>query len=213
MTRLVFFAIIMLMDKKDNEIKKLKMEIARLKKMVVRDELTGVLNRRGLMKEFECLFHEAQYARHHPGSKRKIDIDNLSIVFLDVDNFKHINDTYGHLIGDRVLKLTAKKLQESIRGLDLLGRIGGEEFVIVFVGASEEDAFKKAEDIRNSIKKICFMPDNCEDLKITFSIGVSSLKKSTAADIMDLIFMADKAMYEAKTNRGKDNTVKYSDIA
>lgn len=199
--------------KKDNEIKKLKAEIARLKKMVVRDELTGCLNRRGLMGEFEALFKEAQYTRHHHGIKRKIDIDNLSVAFVDIDNFKHINDTYGHSIGDRVLKLTAKKLRDSIRGLDLIGRIGGEEFVIVFVGASEDDAFNKAEDIRKVIKKMCFMPDNCEDLKITFSIGVSSLKKSTAADIMDLIFMADKAMYEAKTNRGKDNTVKYSEIA
>ncbi len=197
------------MDEKDNEIKKLKTEIARLKKMVVKDELTGCLNRRGLMGEFEALFKEAQYARHH-GMKRKIDIDNLSVAFVDIDNFKHINDTYGHSIGDRVLKLTAKKLRDSIRGLDLISRIGGEEFVIVFVGASEDDAFKKAEEIRKSIKGICFMPDNCEDL---ISIGVSSLKKSTAFDIMDLIFMADKAMYEAKTNRGKNNTVKYSEIA
>ncbi len=201
------------MDKKDKEIERLKKEIIELKQKIITDELTGVLNRRGFLQKFEALFREAQYARENPERKRKIDIDNISVVFIDVDDFKHINDTYGHDVGDRVLKLTAGKFKENIRGLDLLGRIGGEEFVIVFVGASEGDAYKKAEEIRKSIKRICFLPENCEDLKITLSIGVASLKKSAANDAKDLIFMADKAMYEAKTNRGKDNTVKYSEIA
>jgi len=110
------------------------------------------------------------------------------------------------------LKLAAKAIREKVREIDLVGRIGGEEFVIVLAGATEEEAYRKAEEIRKCVKRKRFIPKR-KDLKITLSVGVASLKKSSAADIMGLISRADKAMYEAKTNRGKDNTVKYSEIA
>ena len=194
-----------------SEIKKLKDEINRLRKLIIKDELTGVLNRRGIKEKFETLFKETLYLQGKHKSKRKIEIENISVIFIDIDDFKKINDAFGHAAGDKVLKVAVAVFKKKIRGIDLLGRIGGEEFVVVLAGATENEAYEKAEEIRKHIQKRCLIPKN-KNLKITLSIGVASLKKSKAKDVMGLISMADKAMYEAKTNRGKNNTVKHSEI-
>ncbi len=194
-----------------SEIKKLKDEINRLRKLIIKDELTGVLNRRGIKEKFETLFKETLYLQGKHKSKRKIEIENISVIFIDIDDFKKINDAFGHAAGDKVLKVAVEVFKKKIRGIDLLGRIGGEEFVVVLAGATENEAYEKAEEIRKHIQKRCLIPKN-KNLKITLSIGVASLKKSKAKDVMGLISMADKAMYEAKTNRGKNNTVKHSEI-
>ena len=196
---------------KDKEIKKLKAEIEKLKKLVIRDELTGVLNRRGLNEELPILFNEAIALNGHR-HKRKLHVDDFSIIFIDIDNFKKINDIYGHNVGDLALKKIAAFLRKKMRSIDIVGRFGGEEFAIAMLGASEDDAYKKAKDIKEDIKRdIKFA--KYKNLKVTLSVGVASVKESVAKSVLELIVCADKAMYEAKHNRGKDNVVRYSEIS
>ncbi|HDH03998.1 MAG TPA: GGDEF domain-containing protein, partial [Candidatus Campbellbacteria bacterium] len=125
-----------------SEIKKLKDEINRLRKLIIKDELTGVLNRRGIKEKFETLFKETLYLQGKHKSKRKIEIENISVIFIDIDDFKKINDAFGHAAGDKVLKVAVAVFKKKIRGIDLLGRIGGEEFVVVLAGATENEAYE-----------------------------------------------------------------------
>jgi diguanylate cyclase len=200
----------------EENVRSLKTEIKRLQKLVIKDDLTGVLNRKGIQEEFNILFHEAFYLKKYlevkKKTKRKIQIDNLAILFVDADDFKKVNDKYGHAIGDKALVLLSAALKRKIRRIDLIGRIGGEEFVIALLGATEKGGYDKAQEIRKYVKESIVVQGQ-EELKLTVSIGVASLKNSNAEDVMDLISMADKAMYEAKTNRGKDCVVRHSELS
>jgi len=196
---------------KDREIKKLKAEIERLKKLVVEDELTGVLNRKGVNEDLNALFNEA-IALSSKKYKRRFHIDNFSMIFIDADDFKKINDNYGHDVGDEVLKKIAQFLEKSMRSIDVVGRIGGEEFVIAMLGANEDEAYEKAEDIRKGIKSDVKIK-KYKELEVTLSIGVASVDNAKPKSVEELISYADKAMYEAKHNRGKNNVVKYSEIS
>lgn len=193
-------------------IQELEEEVSRLQKLVTYDELTNALNRRGLLEKLESVFKEALYLKEHPESKRHFYIDNLSVIFIDVDNFKKINDNYGHATGDEVLKAVTALIKDEVREIDFVGRLGGEEFVVALLGASEEDAFKKAERIRKRIHEEKFV-DGFDELVVTISVGVASIQRSDSKDATDLIAMADQAMYEAKTKRGKNNVVRYSEIS
>ncbi len=189
----------------------MKEEIEHLKKILIRDELTGILNRKGIKEEVGGVFDEILYEIKNKDLKRKIRIGDLSVLFMDIDDFKKINDICGHEAGDEVLRRLAAVLKKKIRGIDAAGRLGGEEFIVALVGASEDDAFDKAEEIREYAAKNIKIPGRKKSA-VTLSIGVASLGNSGAETLMDLIAMADKAMYEAKNNRGKNNTVKYSEI-
>jgi diguanylate cyclase (GGDEF)-like protein len=193
----------------------LQKEIEKLRELVYKDELTQVLNRRGFLERFESLFKEGLYYKENRDEslpKRKLQVKDFSLLFVDGDNFKEINDDYGHDKGDKVLQGMAEVMSSSIRGLDSVSRFGGEEFVVCLLGASEEEAYKKAEEIRTHITGKVKIKSNPEH-KITVSIGVASLNSSDADELDELIGYADKAMYEAKSNRGKDNTVRWSEIA
>lgn len=196
---------------KDREIKRLNAEIERLKKLVVEDELTGILNRKGINEDLNALFNEAM-AFQSKKHKRKFHIGNFSMIFIDVDDFKKINDVYGHNVGDEVLKKIAQFLEKKMRSIDVVGRFGGEEFVIAMLGANEDESYEKAEDIRKSIKSDLNIK-KYKGLKVALSIGVASVDKTKPKSVEELIAYADKAMYEAKHNRGKDNVVRYSEIS
>lgn len=199
-------------EKDKQEIKKLKAQINRLKKLTVKDELTGILNRRGINEEFKTLFNEALYFKKNPESKRRFRIKDFSIIFIDCDDFKKINDKYGHFTGDKILKKIAALMNKKVRDIDLIGRLGGDEFVIALIETNETEAYKKAEEIRQAIKsEIKIKKGN--NFKITASIGVASIKESKSQDFSDLIDLADKTMYKAKNKFGKDHVVKYSEIA
>ncbi len=191
-----------------SSVEKLRHEIKNLKALVYKDELTGVLNRRGVMEEFEGFFKEALFAQEHTDVRKGMVINDFSILFFDLDNFKSINDTYGHAEGDRVLKELAHILRSCVRDIDAVGRLGGEEFVAGLLGAHEHEAYQKAETIRQMIEKKITVDGH----PITASIGVASLKESGARTLHELISAGDKAMYEAKTNRGKNNTARYSEL-
>ncbi|HXK39535.1 MAG TPA: GGDEF domain-containing protein [Candidatus Paceibacterota bacterium] len=188
----------------------LQNEIERLKQLVHKDELTGVLNRRGIREDLERFFKEALYAKSHPEHRTNIIINDFSVIFFDIDDFKRVNDMYGHDEGDRILKAVADTLTRHVRDLDAVGRLGGEEFVVALLGASEERAFEKGEKIRMAIAGHVHLKDG---KPITVSVGVASLAHSNAETLEPLIDCADKAMYEAKHRRGKNAVVRYSELA
>lgn len=122
---------------------------------------------------------------------------NLSLLMLDIDRFKQINDTYGHIKGDFILKETAKILNNLVRKHDVVARYGGEEFAVILIECDSTLAKAIAERIRRSIAEYDF-----EGVRVTVSIGIATLASGCSAT-KDLINMADKALYEAKRERNK----------
>jgi len=152
----------------------------------VLDPLTGAYNRRYLyevgQKEIEKI---QRYGR------------KFSLVFMDIDDFKAINDQYGHLSGDTVLKTLAQKLQVFIRKSDYVFRFGGEEFLIILHRADSKKALKIAERIRQEVAKEPIKTYDGKTIFITLSIGIATVNE-TIKDIHELINKADLAMYKAK---------------
>ena len=165
----------------------------RLKHLAVTDELTELKNRRYIMEQLEREYQRAV----RTGTP-------LSLVLIDIDHFKKVNDTFGHAFGDVVLKAMAHEMQASLRPYDLLGRIGGEEFLIASPGSTLEEAVALAERIREKIRgKTIANKDH--SISVTVSAGVTSLngqdRKSDA-----LLARADDALYQAK-QKGRDRVV------
>lgn len=121
----------------------------------------------------------------------------FSIVFIDIDDFKKINDKYGHLTGDIVLRTLAEKLKHSVRKGDSVCRFGGEEFVLLLHGANSENAFAIAERIRQEIAKEEIKTYDGKTISITISAGIATVT-DTIKDIEEMIDKADIAMYKAK---------------
>jgi diguanylate cyclase (GGDEF)-like protein len=149
------------------------------------DVMTGIFNRRG--------FREMGNREIN----RAIRFDrSLAAIFLDIDHFKVVNDTYGHPIGDLVLKELADRLKQNLRKIDLLGRYGGEEFVIILPETDTECALDVAERLRKIVEQTPFTPDDLS-LWITISQGVSILNKENQ-DLKTLVKQADEATYQSK---------------
>jgi diguanylate cyclase (GGDEF)-like protein len=165
----------------------------KLKHMAVTDELTGLKNRRYIMEQLE-----KEYQRSVRSG------EPLSLVLLDIDHFKRINDTYGHGFGDRVLKSVADALRSILRSYDLLGRIGGEEFLIASPGSSLDDAAGLAKRILDRVRREKFV-DNGNKVTVTISAGVTSLGNQDAR-AEALLGRADAALYRAK-QEGRDRVV------
>jgi diguanylate cyclase (GGDEF)-like protein len=155
------------------------------------DPLTGVASRRHLFNMLELRVKEA--------TRYRLD---LSVLILDLDKFKSINDHYGHLAGDMVLQQVAAKCAELLRASDLIGRYGGEEFVIVCPDTDALHAANLAERIRSCVEKIS-LPCLAAERRITVSIGISSWVFSMDS-LTELLESADSALYQAKkTGRNK----------
>jgi len=124
----------------------------------------------------------------------------LSLLIIDIDNFKNINDTYGHIAGDQVLQQFAEILQSNTRGNDIIARWGGEEFTVILPQTYAEAAFKIADRIRKTVENNIF---SCENItcKITVSIGIVSTKKDVDIGIEYFLKIADKALYKAKEKK------------
>src|SRR3989344_6644067 len=130
----------------DNDrIKELEQEIEVLKTLVLFDPLTGLYTRNGFKEEVTPFFHEIEYARSHPDQRRSLVIHALSLLFIDIDNFKALNDTQGHAAGDRVLRKTGEIIERNVRASDFVGRWGGEEIVVALLGADEKEGKDIAE--------------------------------------------------------------------
>ena len=162
----------------------LERALARIEELAMRDELTGVFNRRYLMETIKTEKHRCE----RTGSV-------FAICILDVDHFKHVNDTYGHLAGDQVLQSIAETAAGALRQTDYFGRYGGEEFALVLTGTMVDGAMITAERVRTRIEALRF-PDISPDLKVTVSIGIADLrfKEDTALTFK----RADEALYRAK---------------
>ncbi|MHB8710037.1 MAG: GGDEF domain-containing protein [Minisyncoccota bacterium] len=121
-------------------------------------------------------------------------LKEVSLILIDIDHFKKINDTYGHPMGDEVLRRIAEVLTSSVRETDVVARIGGEELAILLRGADESIAARDAENLRVEIEQLIF--ESHPDLHVTASLGVISSK--TSQDAKDLYAGADQALYTAK---------------
>jgi diguanylate cyclase (GGDEF)-like protein len=150
------------------------------------DPLTGVLNRRAILLQIE-----------NELSRAKRDSKQISISMLDLDHFKKINDTFGHLAGDAVLRESMNRVEETIRTYDSVGRFGGEEFIVVLPGANQADAFNIAERVRLKMDEKNAEVDGVS-IPFTISQGVATCNGKSTVD--ELIAKADEALYRAKEN-------------
>jgi diguanylate cyclase len=170
------------------EIDQLRQTLQQVTTEAQRDGLTGLFNRR----TFERVLEEYMTA----SDEQHID---LCVILIDVDHFKKFNDTYGHLLGDEVLKIVARTLMDMLKGRDVVARFGGEEFVAVLPATPIEGALRVADAIRQSIaNKELKRKDTGQNFgQITVSLGVSSYRHGVD-DIPKLIRRADEALYESK---------------
>jgi diguanylate cyclase (GGDEF)-like protein len=159
------------------------------------DGLTGIANRRHLMETLERLL---EFCRRH-GSP-------MSIIIFDIDYFKQINDSHGHLIGDKVLRHIAGILKNGLRKSDFPGRYGGEEFVVVLPDTTPANAWLVAEKIRRKVENTPAKISEDMVLEMTISAGVSGLYPSTeCVELEDMLKQADDALYQAK-RAGRNRT-------
>ncbi|NHZ37542.1 GGDEF domain-containing protein [Massilia rubra] len=176
----------------EQRIHTLEAKLQHMSELVREDQLTGSLNRRGLDDIFE---------RETARSDRRGT--PLCIAMLDLDDFKRLNDTYGHLAGDNALKHLVKIVKETIRSMDVIARFGGEEFLILLPETTVEAASLTMTRLQRDLTKHFFLHDN-EKVLITFSAGVAL--RSPNEDQASLVRRADKAMYQAKQT-GKNRVV------
>ncbi len=183
----------------ENELQAQQAEMARFNRTLLErastDQLTGLANRYHMMAIAE---YERERATRAESS--------YSFIIGDVDHFKEINDRHGHDCGDDILREIAARMQQAVRGQDLVARWGGEEFLVFLPDTSCEGARVLAEKLRDAIGSAPFYYGDME-LDVTISLGVSSCE---AADIETCIEQADRALYEGK-RRGRNRTVTYED--
>ncbi len=157
------------------------------KRMAITDGLTKIYNHRFFQELFEKEF------------KRSLRYGTIfSFIMLDIDFFKKINDTYGHLYGDEILKETAALIKGCLRTMDILARYGGEEFAIILPETELESAISTAERIRKAVEEHDFAVPNGKPVKVTVSQGVTTFPSSGVEGRSDIVAKADAALYEAK---------------
>ena len=165
------------------------------------DSLTGIYNRKAFDRQISELIEKNTVSKYP-----------FSLLMIDIDNFKNINDTHGHQIGDRIIIAIVQKCRNSIRAEDFFARYGGEEFAIVLPGASLRNAVKKAKHICNSVASARYLLDdepNSQTLHATVSIGVSCHQKGDTTTTV--IKRADRALYAAK-HLGKNCVFSQKDL-
>lgn len=152
------------------------------------DAVTGILNKHAFTKRLK---EEFSYTKRRKG--------NLSLFMIDIDLFKKVNDTHGHMAGDYVLNGVAQRIATAIRDEDILARYGGEEFVVILRGTDAEGAFKLAERVRKLVASEPFKFEKIS-IPVTVSIGVATLANDNFADTKSLVARADACLYSSKEN-------------
>lgn len=168
-----------------------------MRRLATSDELTGIYNRRGFEESAERAIRNAQRQRQP-----------LAVVVADIDNFKSVNDRYGHSTGDRALRHFASRIERMVRRGDVVGRIGGEEFALLLVNTRAQDALEVVERIR---RDIAAMPvEGRNQIVMTASFGVTGLRPGDIS-LTALLARADRALYRSKLE-GRDRVTSAEDI-
>jgi diguanylate cyclase (GGDEF)-like protein len=166
-----------------------------VKELAMKDALTGLYNRR--------VFDELLAVE-----MRRKALMPISLLLIDLDDFKKVNDTFGHPAGDEVLSTVGKILREGCRGSDLVARYGGEEFAVMLPSTNSAVAFEIAQRLRTRIAGTIFV-FNGKQLRLTASIGIAFTSGGRSDPITQLVSRADEALYRAKNN-GKNSTIIYT---
>ena len=169
----------------------LKQQHDQLVGMATHDQLTGLYNRHYLN---DALSKKVAHAKRHS--------EPLSVIIVDIDHFKSVNDTYGHLTGDLILKAVGSAMQSGARKEDIAARFGGEEFIVLLDNCTAHDAQVKAEHLRSQIEAL-----HPEEIAVTASFGVAQLQQDTQR-CEDLLKNADTALYIAK-EEGRNRVIMY----
>jgi diguanylate cyclase len=176
------------------QVEKLNLEIESARVEAVTDPLTGVLNRRGFDIKAQPVFSDSAATQK-----------GFCLLMLDIDHFKKINDSYGHLFGDKVICAIANTLKSKVKGQDAIARMGGEEFAVLLPETNIEGAFVVAEHIRQAIESGKIRNQNSNDPigGISVSIGIASNTKG--CNLLEMLDQADKALYVSKQS-GRNRT-------
>lgn len=162
--------------------------------LLYEDELTGLYNYRYLDIVLDNEIKRAQRFRN-----------SFCLYFIDLDNFKQVNDRFGHLVGSRILKDFGRELSGQLRDVDCVIRYGGDEYVVILLGTDATAGEKVAERIRHHTEKFSFQSDCGKEIKLTLSIGIAAFPEHSQ-NKTELIRMADDAMYASK-NSGKNKVI------
>jgi diguanylate cyclase (GGDEF)-like protein len=166
----------------------------RLEIMASTDELTGIANRRAALSRLQEALARCARVR-----------ENLVLIMLDIDHFKKLNDTCGHAAGDAVLREFVLRVKSQLREYDVLGRIGGEEFLAVLPGITLEVGTAVAERVRHAVASMPFLVPGA-DIHVTVSLGLSAANPDAVPTVDSLMQLADEALYRAKKN-GRNQVV------
>jgi two-component system, cell cycle response regulator len=165
----------------------------RLRHMSETDSLTGLLNRRAMTAASEQILIATSGTQP------------VSLILLDIDHFKRVNDRYGHLVGDEVLRLIANTVRQQVQLDDLVGRWGGEELIVLLPGLAAAEALAAAERLRTMIERASHSVADGYPIQVTASLGVTTRDMSAATSFTSLVKQADDCLYAAK--RGGRNRV------
>jgi diguanylate cyclase (GGDEF)-like protein len=171
----------------------LRKAIHKLKRLSREDALTGLLNRRMILERATAEW--VRWRRY---------VSAFSIMIIDADDFKSINDQYGHLVGDQILKLLANTIKRSVRAVDMVGRLGGEEFVVVMPETSAEGALAASQNVMSNIRQTRLRTDDF-NIPMTVSIGIATVSLDDK-NFDSVLQRADVALYAAK-RQGRDRAV------
>jgi diguanylate cyclase (GGDEF)-like protein/putative nucleotidyltransferase with HDIG domain len=175
-----------------NQFSTVLVALDRMRELAIRDPLTAVYNRRRMEEELEQAWNMAQRYEH-----------DMSVAVIDIDHFKQINDTHGHPVGDRILCEFAEALKEVIRTADIMGRYGGDEFVVALVQSGLHAAKAFGQRLLETLRDRTFCADTLK-LKMTASVGIAALhSRKPPATARELLEQADYALMDAKRN-GRD---------
>lgn len=193
----------------------LKQQVKLLSRLIEVDTLTGLYNRNGFIKRLDILVKDINWHLVHKKERRSFALGDLSLIFIDLDNFKSVNDIYGHKAGDLILRQTAKLLKLNTKSIDILCRWAGDEFVVALPGVAGDEGLRIAKRLRGRLENGYFKLGR-KKIKIAASFGVvgasACFKKDKTITTGAIIDYADKAMYAAKNKFGKNSVADYFQI-
>ncbi len=188
------------LEEATDELESLKKEFEQAKAAALVDFLTGIANR----KAFDLAIRGSV-------AEAVSDTEPLSLLLIDIDHFKRFNDEYGHIVGDEVLRLVARKIKENVRGRDFVARYGGEEFAVILPGTPILGAKTVAENIRVSFSEGKLKRVRTSEYLGTITISVGAAQYRAGESVEDLVDRSDQALYFAK-DAGRDRVATESDL-